>query len=117
MFHPHFFHNGFFTGNPDALADAMSLVSACKVEQDLQTARREQQLESGVERIPERTRRKPIPFRVQRPGGHCFEYGLGASDKSPFGYGRIFERPVRPAGCQDRSGFYMEPRAARRAGF
>jgi len=39
MFHPYFSRNGFFTGNPDATADAMGLVSALVVERELQDAR------------------------------------------------------------------------------
>ncbi len=33
IFHPQFFHTGFFTGTPDVIADAMGLVSALVVEQ------------------------------------------------------------------------------------
>jgi hypothetical protein len=32
MFHPHFFHNAFLAGPPDAIADAIGLFSACRVE-------------------------------------------------------------------------------------
>ncbi len=64
MFHPHFFHPGFFSGTSDAFADAMRLVSARKVEEDLQNnwrQQRERQLQSDLERIPEHLRVKPIP--------------------------------------------------------
>ncbi len=40
MFHPDFL--GLFSGNPHSMADEMRLVSALKVEQDLQQAWREE---------------------------------------------------------------------------
>ena len=39
MLHPYFYHNGIFTGTPDAVADAVGLISALFVEQELQEAR------------------------------------------------------------------------------
>ncbi len=44
MFHPHFFHPKFHShhGN-DVITDAFFLVAACKVEQDLQRVRSEEQ--------------------------------------------------------------------------
>lgn len=40
MFHPHFLD--LFFGNPHSMADSMQLISAFKVEEDLQRARREE---------------------------------------------------------------------------
>ena len=40
MFHPHFL--GLFFGNPHSMADTLRLVSAFKVEEDLQQAWREE---------------------------------------------------------------------------
>jgi hypothetical protein len=59
MFHPYFFHNGFFPVNHHTLADTMRLVSAFNVEQDLLRARREereQQDQSDLSRILEQCR-------------------------------------------------------------
>ena len=67
MFNPHFFTSLFF-GNHDALVDTMRLVSAFKVEEDLQRnwrEERERQSQSNVEHIPEeRARVKAFPFSV-----------------------------------------------------
>jgi hypothetical protein len=58
MFHLFFFHTRILSCNtPNTITDAMCLVSAYKVEQDLQAARREQteqQLQSDCERISAR---------------------------------------------------------------
>jgi hypothetical protein len=54
MFHPHFFN--LFFGDPHSMADTMRLISALKVEEDLQRAwreERERELQSEVERNPE----------------------------------------------------------------
>ncbi len=55
MFPPHFLN--LFFGNSHSMADTMKLISAFKVEQDLQEAwreERERELQSEVERIPEK---------------------------------------------------------------
>ena len=68
LFLPYFFPISLLSCHtPIALADTMRLISAYLVEQDRQRDRREereQQLQSDVERVPERARVKPIPFRV-----------------------------------------------------
>ncbi len=63
MFPPHFLR--LFFGIPHSMADTMRLVSALKVEEDLQDkwkAEREQQLQSDVEHIQERGKGRPMPF-------------------------------------------------------
>lgn len=47
MFHPHFCH--LFFGTHDRMIHAMALVAACKVEQDLQKARSEEQVRKEKE--------------------------------------------------------------------
>lgn len=43
MFHPLFFHPGLHLYSaPDAIADAMTFVAAYRIEQDLQSTRREE---------------------------------------------------------------------------
>lgn len=65
MFHPHFFH--LFFDNRDAISDTMALVSAYKVEQDLQRAWREErerrELKSDSEQASECSGDKQGPFR------------------------------------------------------
>lgn len=59
MFHPHFLR--LFFGIPHSTADAMTLVAAFKVEEDLQDKRRkegEREIQAAVGESPERAREK-----------------------------------------------------------
>jgi len=61
MFHPHFLN--FFFGNSHCMTDAMALVAAFKVEQDLQEKwreERERECRSEVERTTEGVHSLPV---------------------------------------------------------
>ncbi len=61
MFHPHFFRTGLFSRNQRTLTSAMQLVSAFKVEEDLQDKWREdrEREQANFERTGRRLPDKP----------------------------------------------------------
>ena len=63
MFHPHFWD--LFSGNPHSMSDTMRLVSAFKVEEDLQRTwreEREREFQSEIQRTTEERRGKSGRF-------------------------------------------------------